>query len=78
MKRVNMHDAKTHLSRYLAELPPGGTLLLCNRNEPVAEIRSLVRKAAKPRIGVARGQFTVPDSFFEPLPEEILKSFQGE
>jgi antitoxin (DNA-binding transcriptional repressor) of toxin-antitoxin stability system len=77
MKRVNIHDAKTHLSRYLAELPPGGTLVLCNRNEPVAEIRSL-RKTTLPRIGVAKGKFTVPDSFFQPLPEEILKSFRGE
>jgi antitoxin (DNA-binding transcriptional repressor) of toxin-antitoxin stability system len=78
MKRVNMHDAKTHLSRYLAELPPGGTLVLCNRNEPIAEIRSLARKTAKPRIGVAKGKFTVPQSFFDPLPEEMLKSFRGE
>jgi antitoxin (DNA-binding transcriptional repressor) of toxin-antitoxin stability system len=70
-----MHDAKTHLSRYLAELAPGEALLLCNRNEPVAELRLLVRKVAKPRIGVAQGEFTVPDSFFEPLPEEILKAF---
>jgi len=31
----------------------------------------------KPRIGVARGQFEVPDSFFEPLPDEILPPFSG-
>lgn len=73
-----MHDAKTHLSRYLAELPPGGTLLLCNRNEPVAEIRSLARKSIKPKVGAAKGRFTVPDSFFEPLPDSILKAFEGE
>jgi antitoxin (DNA-binding transcriptional repressor) of toxin-antitoxin stability system len=79
MKRVNMHDAKTNLSRYVKELQPGEVLLLCNRNQPVAELR-LVRKKAtgKRRIGLAKGQFTVPDSFFEPLPEEILKAFRGE
>jgi antitoxin (DNA-binding transcriptional repressor) of toxin-antitoxin stability system len=78
MKRVNMHDAKTNLSRYLAELAPGDTLVLCNRNQPVAELRSLSKKAArKPRIGVAKGEFAVPDSFFEPLPEELLKAFSG-
>ena len=79
MNRVNIHDAKTNLSRYLAELKPGETLVLCNRNQPVAELRSLRKKAGrKPRIGVAKGEFVVPDSFFEPLPDEILKAFQGE
>ena len=76
MKKVNIHDAKTNLSRYLAELTPDEPLVLCNRNEPVAEFRLLSRKViAQPRIGVARGKFDVPDSFFEPLPDEILKAF---
>jgi antitoxin (DNA-binding transcriptional repressor) of toxin-antitoxin stability system len=67
--KVNIHDAKTNLSRYLAELPPGGEIQLCNRNLPVAALRSL-RKAEglKPRIGVAKGEFEVPASFFDPLP----------
>ncbi len=79
VKRVNIHDAKTNLSRYLAELTPGEPLILCNRNRPVAELRLLPKKAVrKPRIGVAKGQFEIPDSFFEPLPDEILKAFMGE
>ena len=78
MKRVNIHDAKTNLSRYLAELTPGEALVLCNRNQPVAELRLLREKGIrKPRIGAARGEFTVPDSFFEPLPGELLKAFGG-
>jgi antitoxin (DNA-binding transcriptional repressor) of toxin-antitoxin stability system len=79
VKRVNIHDAKTNLSRYLAELTPGEALVLCNRNQPVAELRTLrVKAVRKPRIGVARGEFEVPDSFFEPLPDEILEAFRGE
>ncbi|MGA3202415.1 MAG: type II toxin-antitoxin system Phd/YefM family antitoxin [Bryobacteraceae bacterium] len=78
VKRVNIHDAKTNLSRYLAELTPGEALVLCKRNQPVAELRLLRKKPVRePRIGVAKGQFVVPDSFFEPLPEEILKAFRG-
>ena len=78
MKQVNIHDAKTNLSRYLAELTPGEALVLCNRNQPLAELRSLRKKGVrKPRIGAARGEFVVPDSFFEPLPDEILKAFSG-
>ncbi len=79
MKRVNMHDAKTNLSRYVAELKPGETLILCNRNEPVAELRSLAKRTKnKPRIGVGKGEFTIPDSFFEPMPDDWLKAFYGE
>jgi antitoxin (DNA-binding transcriptional repressor) of toxin-antitoxin stability system len=78
VKQVNIHDAKTNLSRYLAELKPGEALVLCNRNQPVAEIRPLRKKTArKPRIGAAKGKFVVPASFFEPLPDEILKAFRG-
>lgn len=78
VKRVNIHDAKTNLSRYLAELTPGEAMLLCNRNKPVAELRLLRTKGVRrPRIGVARGEFEVPDSFFESLPGEILKAFSG-
>jgi antitoxin (DNA-binding transcriptional repressor) of toxin-antitoxin stability system len=84
VNRVNIHDAKTNLSRYLAELTPGETLVLCNRNKPVAELRLLRPKGrSKPRIGAARvefaefGEFEIPDSFFEPLPDEILKAFSG-
>lgn len=78
MKQANIHDAKTHLSRYLAALTPGETLVICNRNQPVAEFRTLRPEAVrKPRIGVAKAEFTVPDSFFEPLPHEILKAFSG-
>lgn len=78
VNRVNIHDAETNLSRYLAELQPDETLVLCNRNRPVAELRPIAKKSVrKPRIGAAKGQFVVPDSFFEPLPEEVLKGFSG-
>jgi antitoxin (DNA-binding transcriptional repressor) of toxin-antitoxin stability system len=77
MKHVNIHAAKTNLSRYLAELAPGETLIVCNRNLPVAEVRPILRKVSKPRIGAAKGEFVVPESFFEPLPDEILNAFLG-
>jgi len=78
IKKVNMHDAKTHLSRYVTELQPDDVLVICNRNEPVAELKPVTPQRRPPRLGVARGQFTVTDAFFEPLPEDILKAFNGE
>ena len=79
MIKLNVHEAKTHLSRYLAKLKKGQTILLCRRNTPVAEIRPLPAVPEKPRpIGLAKGKFRVPASFFEPLPEEIIKAFHGD
>ena len=78
MIRLNLHEAKTHLSRYLRELAPGEVILVCRRNEPVAEIRALPRRDAEPRpVGLARETFSVPESFFEPLPDEVVESFEG-
>jgi len=78
MIRLNIHEAKTHLSRYLARLQKGETIILCRRNVPIAEIRPLPPKRTRKRpIGLARGTFAVPDSFFEPLPEDVLDEFEG-
>jgi len=78
MIRLNIHEAKTHLSRYLKRLAKGEHIVLCLRNVPIAEIRPLPAPETKPRpIGLARGRFTVPPSFFEPLPNELLDAFEG-
>ena len=78
MIRLNVHEAKTHLSRSLRKLSEGETILLCKHNVPVAEIRPLPRPRTKPRpIGLAKGQFEIPSEFFEPLPGEILEAFEG-
>ena len=52
MIRLNVHEAKTHLSKYLAKLEKGETILLCRRNQPIAEIRPL---AAKRNSSIATG-----------------------
>ena len=78
MIKLNIHEAKTHLSKYLAKLKAGDRILLCKRNKPVAEITLLPEVPVRPRpIGLAKGKFTVPRSFFEPLPEELLRVFEG-
>ncbi|MDO8446326.1 MAG: type II toxin-antitoxin system prevent-host-death family antitoxin [Deltaproteobacteria bacterium] len=79
MIRVNVHEAKTHLSHYLEEVEHGETILLCKRNHPVAEVRPIAVKPSVPRpIGLAKKVFQVPASFFEELPEETVALFRGE
>ncbi len=78
MIKLNIHEAKTHLSKYLGKLKAGERILLCKHNRPVAEITPLPEASGRPRpIGLAKGTFSVPDSFFEPLPDEWLDAFGG-
>ena len=78
MIKLNIDEVKTHLSKYLSRLKPGERILLCKRNQPVAEITPLPQVPARPRpIGLAKGRFAVPRSFFEPLPEGLLRTFEG-
>ena len=76
MTKLNIHEAKTHLSEYLENIARGETILLCKRNKPIAEIRPIRAERLEPRpVGLAKGQFSVPAEFFEPLPDEILSHF---
>jgi prevent-host-death family protein len=81
MIRLNVHEAKTNLSKYLDEVEAGEVVVLCRRNVPIAEIRRISphRSAARP-IGLAReryGAFEVPEAFSEPLPDWMLDTFEG-
>ena len=78
MIRLNMHEAKTHLSRYIARVEAGERILLCRRNEPVAEIRPVPQARRKPRpFGLDRGKLEVADSFFDPLSDEFIDAFEN-
>ena len=78
MISINVHEAKTHFSHYLDEVAKGESFILCKRNKPVAEIRPVLSRVATKRpIGLAKGIFTVPASFFEELPEETVALFSG-
>lgn len=68
MKQINIHEAKTHLSRYKEQIKQGETLLLCERNKPFAEIRPLSGsvQGLRPKFGVLKEmEWTLPKSFFE-------------
>lgn len=79
MITINVHEAKTHLSHYLDEVEKGEMVVVCKRNRPVAEIRHITPRMVERRpIGLAKGTFTVPDSFFDELPDETIALFSGE
>lgn len=80
MRTLNVREAKTHLSKVLAQMQlDGEPVVLCRRGAPIAELRLLPRKEKKLRpIGLDDGKFTVPPEFFEPLDDEELALWEGE
>ena len=79
MIRLNIHEAKTHLSAYLDRLAQGEIIILCKRSIPIAEIRPLPPPRATRRpLGLDEGKFVVPPEFFDSLPEDLLARFGGE
>lgn len=76
MFRINIHEMKTNLSKHLDDLSPGDRLLVCRRNVAIAEVRRLPEHSSEPRqLGLARGEFAVPATFFEPLPDDLITGF---
>jgi len=76
MIKLNIHEAKTHLSKYLELLKDGSYIILCNRNVPVAEIRGLELEGQEERkLGLSKGEIEIGEGFFEPLPDEFTNYF---
>ena len=75
---VNVHEAKAKLSEYLDAAERGETVVICRRNRPIAELRPSPAARREPRpIGLDKGRLTVPDSFYEPLPDDAIEAFEG-
>jgi prevent-host-death family protein len=72
---VNIHEAKTHLSKLLERVELGEEITIMRANVPVAKLTAVERSGQKRELGWARGEFTVPDDFDDPLPPEIEESF---
>jgi len=80
MIKVNVQDAKTNLSRYLDAVEKGEVVIVCRHNKPIAELRAVAEETKPQRVrrfGLWDG-FGVNEGFFEPLPDDILKAFNGE
>ena len=76
MSVVNVHQAKTHLSRLLAQVEDGEEVVIARNGKPVARLAP-IRKRGKPRFGSWKGRISIDDRFFDPLPEEELAAWEG-
>ena len=77
MLTVNVHEAKTNLSRLLAQVEAGEEVIIARNGNPVAQLVR-VRQKGKRQFGSMRRLISIDDRFFDPLPEEELKLWEGE
>ena len=73
---VNVHQAKTQLSRLLARVEAGEDVVIARRGEPVARLVGC-KPQGKRQADVLKGKVVIPDNFFDPLPEEELTAWEG-
>lgn len=74
---VNIHEAKTHLSKLIQRVRLGEEVVIAKAGQPVARLVPERHRARPRRPGTGRGDFVIHDSFYEPLPADILDLFEG-
>lgn len=77
-EHVNVHEAKTHLSRLLERVANGEDIVIDRAGKPVALLTRVPQPAREARVpGRWRGRITIADDFDE-LPQELAAAFRGE
>ena len=76
MTVVNVHQAKTSLSRLLAQVEAGEEVVIARRGKPVARLVRC-KPRSKRQFGAMKDKIVIDDSFFDPLPEEELRAWEG-
>jgi antitoxin (DNA-binding transcriptional repressor) of toxin-antitoxin stability system len=82
VRQVNLHEAKTHLSRLVAEAVAGEGFVICKAGRPLVQVTRLAgaddpANPPRRRLGLLAGQCSVPDDFDQIAAEEIADLFEG-
>jgi len=75
---VNIHQAKTHLSKLLRRTMAGEEIIIARAGVPIARLVSIERAGGARPLDLDRGVFEVPEGFDAPLPPDLLAAFEGE
>jgi antitoxin (DNA-binding transcriptional repressor) of toxin-antitoxin stability system len=77
MAHITIHAAKTNLSKLIARAQAGEETVIVNGKTPVARLTAVEAVKVERRYGAYKDEFELPDSFFDPLPEEELAAWEG-
>jgi len=67
MHQVNIHEAKTHLSKLIQEVIAGENVIIAKGNKPVVKLVALSSQSPQRQLGTAKGKIVMADDFDEPL-----------
>ena len=76
MQTVNIHQAKTHLSRLLADVANGEDVIIAKAGRPIERLVPFEENGRQRMFGKDAGLFEVPDDFDAPLPKEVIAQFE--
>jgi prevent-host-death family protein len=76
-RQVNIHEAKTNLSRLVEEAAGGTELVIAKAGKPMVKLVPIKPVAAKRTPGFLKGKIKIAANFDAPLPDELLKAFEG-
>lgn len=76
-KVVNIHEAKTHLSRLIDDVNTGTEVIIAKAGKPIARLIPMTVTVKKKRLGLLRGKFKMADDFNAPLSDDVLATFEG-
>jgi len=76
MKQVNIHQAKTHLSRLIERVRAGEEVVIAKGGEPVARLVPFPRRQPR-RLGTLKGRIWVAPDFNAALPDDLMAGFEG-
>ena len=74
---VNIHEAKTQLSKLVEKAAAGSEVVIARAGKPVARLVPLVAKKRVRKLGILKGRIKIPDDFDAPLPEKVIAGFEG-
>ena len=72
----NIYDAKAHLSRLVERAAAGEEIIIARAGKPRAKLVPIAEKRTPRKPGRLKGTFVVPDDFDDPLPDDVLDSFE--
>ncbi len=76
--QVSVDEIGQNLAAYLLRVEAGETLVIVKAGRPMAELRPVTSTSKPVRpFGLCAGEFIVPDGFDDPLPEDIIREFEG-
>ena len=78
MVTVNVHEAKTQLSRLLARVAGGEEIVIARAGKPVARLLPVQRTGARRTPGSLRGRITLSERFDDPLSDDELSTWEGD